>query len=247
MQAFQGEVCRELATLQSAAGLQPWIQFGEFLWWFFDWYPTADGNHHAGMAFYDAWTTAQAATALGRPLAYFDTINSDPSVNGYADANFLRERIKQHADAVRAVVLAAAPATQFELLYPYDVNYPVTNMFGIGGVLNNYVNFPAEFASQASSGLNRIKMESLSFGDQEHNFEKQKVSITFPFTPPQTWSRDAVAYLIAIDKGACAWQCEYLYANGLVAQVNFWAFDHFVLLSWPLPLPTAIQSRSFLM
>ncbi len=247
VQAYQAEVCKELATLQSAAGLQPWIQFGEFLWWFFDWYPTSGGNQHAGMAFYDAWTSAQAVTALARTLAYFDTINDDPSVNGYADANFLRELIKTHIDALRSVVLAAVPATHFELLYPYDVNYPVTNAFGIGGRLNHYVNFPAEFAAKAGSGLDRIKMESLSFGEQEHNFEKQKVSIAFPFTAPQSWPRDSVAYLVAIDNGTCAWQREYLYARDLVALVNFWAFDHFVLLSWPLPLPTAIQARSFLM
>ncbi|MGA3025874.1 MAG: hypothetical protein ABSF98_13985 [Bryobacteraceae bacterium] len=244
VQAYQAEVCKELAASQAAAGLPPWIQFGEFLWWYFDWYPTSSGNQHAGMAFYDAYTTAQASAALGRPLNYFDTINSDPSVNGFADANFLRERIKAHIDALRAAVLAATPATKFELLYPYDVNYPVTNSFGIGGRLNNYVNFPAEYTAKATSGLDRLKMEALSFSSQERNFDKIKISMTFPMTPPNAWTSDSVAWLVAWFNGGCPWQREYLLASGIVALVNFWAFDHLALLSWPLPLPTG-TSRSW--
>ena len=239
VQAYQAEACKELAAAQAAAGLQPWIQFGEFLWWFFDWYPAADGSqHHAGMAFYDAYTAEQAAASLGRPLAYFDTINSDPSMNNYADANWLRERIKSHIDGLRAPVLAATPGTKFELLYPYDVNYPVTNSFGIGGALNHYVNFPAEFAAPATSGLDRIKMEALSSGSQERNFDKIKAAIMFPLLPPNSWARDSVAWLVAWFNGGCPWQREYLLASGIVSIVNFWAFDHLALLSWPLPLPT---------
>jgi hypothetical protein len=238
VQSFQAEVCKELAASQAAAGLAPWIQFGEFLWWYFDWYPAPAGNHHAGMAFYDAYTTAQAQAALGRPLNYFDTINDDPSINGYADANFLRERIKAHIDALRAAVLAATPATKFELLYPYDVNYPTTNAFGIGGKLNNYVNFPAEYAARATSGLDRLKMEALSFSSQERNLDKIKVAMTFPMTPPNAWTSDSAAWLVAWFNGGCPWTREYLLATGIVSLANFWAFDHLALLSWPLPLPT---------
>ena len=244
VQSFQAEVCKELAASQAAAGLPPWIQFGEFLWWYFDWYPAPSGNQHAGMAFYDAYTTAQALAALGRPLNYFDTINDDPSINGYADANFLRERIKAHIDALRAAVLAATPATKFELLYPYDVNYPVTNAFGIGGKLNNYVNFPAEYTAKATSGLDRLKMEALSFSSQERNFDKLKTSMTFPMTLPNAWTADSVAWLAAWFNGGCPWTREYLLASGIVSLVNFWAFDHLALLSWPLPLPTG-TSRSW--
>lgn len=35
MTAFQQQVYAAMAALQSAAGLTPWLQFGEFLWWFF--------------------------------------------------------------------------------------------------------------------------------------------------------------------------------------------------------------------
>ncbi len=33
--SFQGSAFTAIAELQSAAGLTPWLQFGEFLWWFF--------------------------------------------------------------------------------------------------------------------------------------------------------------------------------------------------------------------
>ena len=35
MTAFQEQVYTAMAALQSAAGLTPWLQYGEFLWWFF--------------------------------------------------------------------------------------------------------------------------------------------------------------------------------------------------------------------
>jgi hypothetical protein len=241
VQTYQAEVCKELAASQAAAGLTPWIQFGEFLWWYFDWYTNSSGGEqHAGMAFYDSYTTAQASSALGRPLSYFDTINSDPSVNDYADANFLRETIKTHIDGLRTAILTATPGTQFELLYPYDVTYPVTNAFGIGGRLNNYVNFPAEYSAQSTSGLDRIKMEALSFGSQERNLAKIKASIMFPMTSPNTWPAGSLAWLVAWFNGGCPWTSEWLQARGLVSLVNFWALDHLTLNSWPLPLPAGV-------
>src|SRR5207248_685766 len=35
MTEFQKSAYAVIAGLQSAAGLTPWLQFGEFLWWFF--------------------------------------------------------------------------------------------------------------------------------------------------------------------------------------------------------------------
>ena len=238
VQAYQAEVCKELAALQAAAGLPPWIQFGEFLWWYFDWYPTPNGNQHAGMAFYDAYTTAQAAAALGRPLNYFDTINDDPSVNGFADANFLREthqsahRRASYRDSRRHTCDEVRAAVSVRRQLPGD------ERFGIGGRLNNYVNFPAEYTAKSTSGLDRIKMEALSFGSQERNFDKLKASIVFPMTAPNSWTSDSVAWLVAWFNGGCPWTREYLLASGFVSLVNFWAFDHLALLSWPLPLPS---------
>jgi len=107
-----------MAALLAAAGLPVRLQFGEVLWWF--------QANASGMAFYDAETAAAAVTALGRALATFHTPNDDPSVNGHADTNFLRARLKAYVDAIRTYVLAGYPAAQFELLWPMDVNDPDT-------------------------------------------------------------------------------------------------------------------------
>ncbi|MDE3199194.1 MAG: hypothetical protein KGN84_22785, partial [Acidobacteriota bacterium] len=50
--AYQKSVYRNIAQLQSAAGLTPSVQFGEFLWWYF--------AGPGGMAFYDDETMAAA-------------------------------------------------------------------------------------------------------------------------------------------------------------------------------------------
>jgi len=83
-----------------------------------------------------------------------------------------------------------------------------------------------------------LKIESLSFGAQERNIDKQKVSITFPWTAPNTWAKEDTAYLFPIFNGGCPWVREYLFAkNNNSPLLNMWAWDHIVLLSWPLPLP----------
>jgi hypothetical protein len=89
-----------------AAGLEARLQFGEVLWWFF---PNA-----SGMAFYDAYTTDAFQTTHGHPLHQFLTPNDDPSVNGHVDADFLRQTVRDHVNAIRAHVLASHPNAKFE-------------------------------------------------------------------------------------------------------------------------------------
>ena len=79
---YLASVYAEMGALMAAAGLTPRLQFGEVLWWYI--------IGASGMGFYDADTTAAAQATLGRALHTFLTSNDDPSVNGYADANFLR-------------------------------------------------------------------------------------------------------------------------------------------------------------
>jgi hypothetical protein len=105
-----------MAGLMLAAGLTPKLQFGEILWWF--------QANAAGMAFYDADTKAAAQVALGQAMATFHTPNDDPSVNSYADANFLRTRLYNYVAAIQSYVLAQCSSAIFELLWPMDVNDP---------------------------------------------------------------------------------------------------------------------------
>ncbi len=113
-----------------------------------------------GMAFYDADTAAAAATALGRALATFSYPTDNPSVNSYADANFLRGLIYAHATAIATFVKTTYLIAQFEVLWPYDVNHPApTTMARLGGQLNRYVNLPSQWQTLSGSGLNRLKVD----------------------------------------------------------------------------------------
>jgi hypothetical protein len=315
MTAYQRSVFRTMAGLQSAAGLTPWLQFGEFLWWFFSsmaqpvgycaftdpisigvaqphgmqtgdrvvvtgvggctaangtWTITVIDDTHftipasangawtvgtgqvrgGSMAYYDAVTSAAARAILGRPLFKFTCQDDDPTINGGADAKFLAAQLKAHVDAIRTEVLAQYPDAKFEILYPNDVNNPVCYsgenvQYPQGGRLNAAVNLPSEWKTKAASGLDRFKVEALSWGAQYLNLDLAEQAINFASTPNLSWDVSDIAYLVPWFNGTCPWPYEFhaACARGL-AIINFWAYDHLALMSWPLPLPAPTR-RSF--
>jgi hypothetical protein len=306
---YQKSVYTTMAGLQNAAGLTPWLQFGEFLWWFFSsmsqsvgycaytdpisiglaqphglktgdrvvisgvqgctaangtWTVTKTDDTHftipmpanaawvagtgqvrgGSMAYYDAATAAAAQTALGRSLYTFTCQDDDPSVNNGADVQFLAGQLKTHADAIRTAVLAQYPNAKFELLYPNDVNNPVcyagaNSVAPQGGRLNAAVNLPAEWMTKASSGLDRFKVEALSWGNQYLNLDLANQAIVFALTAPMGWDLADVAYLIPWNNGTCPWPAEFQSASTRgISLINLWAYDHLAMMSWPLPFPT---------
>jgi len=134
-----GQAHSAMAGLRLAAGLVPKLQFGEILWWF-----QADSS---GMAFGDADTQAAAQSALGRALATFHTPNDDPSINSYADANFLRARLFNYVAAIQSYVLSQCSSAVFELLWPMDVNDPDNCK------LLRYINLPSQWTARSASGF----------------------------------------------------------------------------------------------
>lgn len=225
---YQKAVYLELAGLQATAGLTPYIQFGEFLWWFFTNYnPTT--NPTGGMACYDTETSALAATTLGRPLYVFRRPTDDPTVNSSADAVFLRNRLRDHIAALRTHILATHSTAKFELLYPYDVNHPSpAGVHQLGGALNFFINFPFEFRNKTGSGLDTLKMEALDFGAWSRSLDLSRTAIEFPID--LGWPKDSLRYLVPVFRGGSAWEKEYMEAKGLgIPVINFWAFDHFNL------------------
>jgi hypothetical protein len=316
MTAFQQSVFTEMAGLQAAAGLTPWLQFGEFLWWFFSsmeqsiisltgssaliiglaaahkmstgdrvvvslvqgctaangtWTITviddltfsipvaANGAWVAGtgqvnggsMAYYDPVTKAAAQSALGRPLYQFTCQNDDPTVNGGADTAFLAGQLKAHVDAIRTSVLAQYPTAKFEVLYPNDVNNPVCLLgFGSlgpqGGRMNAAVNLPSQWLTQATSGLDRFKVEALSWAANYLNADLSHQAVVFALTAPMAWDTSNVAYLVPWFNGTCPWPREFSLASSRGIQlINLWAYDHLALMSWPIPLPGALQRTFF--
>ena len=316
--AYLAYCYKQAAGVLAAAGLTPWLQFGEILWWFFSCTMSlpvsgfasvrgigsngqpadiievqtsaahgfitgqnailagtglCDGTHviividsthftivlvwpggtpaaagtvsGGGMAYYDAWAQAAATTALGRALASFATQDDDPTVNSSADANWLAGAIKAHIDAIRAAVLASYSGAKFELLYPQDVNaatcyYTPDVPYPQGGQLNHAVNFPPAYQAMAGSGLNRLKMEGLSWGSTYRNLAQAKVAMTFPEMSPNTWALANTAYLVPWFNGGCPWTLEYLASLQVgIPLIVMWAGDQMVLFSWPLPLPVS--------
>ena len=219
MRAYQQSMFDCIADLQNAAGIIPNFQLGEYLWWFF--------SSAAGMAYYDPETAAAAQTAFGRPLHVFRGPNDDATVNGSADALFLRGRLRDHVSAIIAHVRSRYPNAVTEVLFAYDVNYPVPNtdeLGSLGGALNRFINFPAEWGSHTTAGFDRLKMEALAFGSRFRNLNLAKAAIEFPLS--QDWPIAQIRYLVPIFTHSSAWQKEVAMAAGVrIPIINLWAFD----------------------
>jgi hypothetical protein len=241
MRQYQISVLTCLAGLMNDAGITPEIQLGEFLWWFF----TNRQGSTGGMAYYDAETTAAAQAALGRPLAVFRTPDDDPmAVNGGADARFLQSRLNEHVTAIITGVRAAYPNAIFEVLFPYDVNYPVpAGIHSLGGKLNSFVNLPVQWKKKETAAFDRLKTEALDFGAWSRDLNLSSEAIRFPGT--LGWPRDSVRHLVPIFQPGYAWQKELSVAYAECPAVNLWAWDHICLLNVPVA-PNA-QGRSALM
>ena len=168
VETYMASVYAEMAGLMAAAGITPRLQFGEVLWWYI--------VGASGMGFYDADTTTAALASLGRALDVFNTANDDPSVNGYADSNFLRARLGNYVAAVQAAVRAQVPAAQFELLWPLDVNDPTTCR------LLHYVNLPPAWQARAGSGFDTFLCEGFQYAGVDFNLDKAQACASYPFS-----------------------------------------------------------------
>jgi len=237
MLAYQKSVYRAIAALQAAAGLTPSVQYGEFLWWYF--------SGPGGMGYYDDETMSAAQTALGRPLHIFQTPNDDPTVNGSADAIFLRNRLRDHVAALVADIRSAYPTALCEVLWPYDVNYPspvpVDNPT-VGGKLNRFVNLPTEWQTQPASGLTTMKVEALAFASTMRDLDLAREAINL--FPLFGWPVTSLRYLAPVFGTATPWGRELALALGAGIQTNnLWAFDHICLYNLQVPEPT-LERRS---
>ncbi len=226
MADYQKQVFLAIADLMAAEQLVPDLQFGEFCWWYF--------ANPAGMAFYDDETAAAALAALGRPLHVFLGPDDDAGVNGGADATFLRNRLRDHAAAIRDYVRASHPAARFEVLFPYDVNHPVpAGVHSLGGRLNRYVNFPAEWEQKATSGFDRLKTEALDFG--AWSLDLNLVLSAMRFALGLSWPKDSLRHLLPVFRPGYPWEKECLAALGEgFSAATLWAFDHVSLFGLPL-------------
>lgn len=228
---YQKRVYEQTAEIMAAAGLPVLLQFGEFLWWFF--------SNGSGMAFYDDYTKQAALARLGRPLAMFLTPDDDPSVNGYADANFLAALLENHCREIRDHVRSRFPDSRFELLLALDVNAPrPSGRYNLGGRLNHAVNIPASFRSPGAAPFDLLKIEALNFGAWSFDLNLARAAMRW-YRVDASWPRQSVRYNVPVFRGAAPWEREYWEAaKEGIPQIMLWAFDHICLFSLPGGEPT---------
>lgn len=212
--AFWQQVYCDMADIMSAAGLVPYLQFGEVEWWF--------NAAPSGMPFYDAYTESAFQTAKGRPLGIIPSQNASPS-DFPDECAFLPTLIGEFTNAVMAFVRTTYPNARFESLYPVDTN---------DTPLNKIVNYPAAYWTPAT--LNCLKTENFIYtGDRD--LDKARESIELPgqlgFPPSQS------SHLVGIGDYTTPWLKERGLAieNGVESVVLF-ALDQFCLIGYPAPL-----------
>jgi hypothetical protein len=212
---FWKPVYREMAEIMAAAGLVPYVQFGEVQWWYFR-------DQRSGMPYYDAYTQAEFASRYGRQLATI--LDHLVSPEQYPDeAAFLPTLIGEFTDEVTAYVKAALPACRIEVLYPLDVNEPAWN---------RAVNYPSSAWTPAA--LSCLKTESFNY-TYSRDLNRCLVSIREPgvrgFAPQNS------AHLIGLSDTLAPWRKEASLARAEgVESVVLFALDQFCLIGYP-PAP----------
>lgn len=230
-QSYMAQAHAAMTGLMQAAGLTPRLQFGEVGWWF--------QANASGMAFYDADTQAAAQSALGRALATFHTPNDDPSINSYADANFLRTRLYNYVAAIQSAVLAQCPTTVFELLWPMDVNDPDHCK------LLRYINLPPQWTERAGSGFDTFLVEGYQYPGINHDLDRTTRCAQYPWKE-LAWDQAHCRYLMGLYYDTWPWLREFVNVTRLgLPAIKIWAYDHLCLFAWPVPLPTT-DDRSFI-
>ena len=222
---FWKQVYLDAAALQAAAGLQPYLQFGEVQWWYFP--NDGLGGAFSGMPFYDAWTAAEFEAAYGRPMTVFTDNTADPAA--YPDeAAFLPRLIGNFTDAIMAFVRAAYADARFEVLYPLDVNQHD---------FNRAINYPATQWTAAT--LDCLKTEGFGFTLQR-NLDKSEQTMRlsgFPEFPAAQRS-----HLIGVGDATTAWLKEARFAQGNAYEnVVLFALDQMCLIGYNLPLPETFR------
>jgi len=224
--AFWQQVYLDMANVMSAAGVQPYLQFGEVQWWYFcpptdpangNWIPVTNG----GMPFYDAYTTSTFQAQYGRAMHVFTDPSNNPAPYPQESA-FLPGLIGQFTAAIMAFVRQVYPNAQFEVLYPPDTN---------DAPLTRVMNLPAQWRP---ANLNCLKTENFTYtGDYDLN--KALAAIDLPmqlgFTPADS------AHLVGIGNYMTPWAKESRIAKEFkLGSVVLFALDQCCLIGYGLPL-----------
>jgi hypothetical protein len=223
--AFWQQVYLDMATVQTAAGLTPYLQFGEVQWWYFP----DDGS---GMPFYDAYTTTTFQAQYGQAMAVITSNTVDPTTVPQ-EAVFLPSLIGAFTAQIRSFVRAAYATCRFEVLYPPDVNaFPLTSV----------INYPSTDWTPAN--LNCLKTESFTY-TAERDLDLSLVSMNFANSYGFTLSERS--HLVGVSDPSTAWlkEARLAEAEGFESVVLF-ALDQICLVGYELPLSTGMHRSAHL-
>ena len=217
---FWQEVYKDMAAVLVAAGLIPYLQFGEVQWWYF----TGDGS---GMPFYDAYTTSTFLAQYGRPITVITTNTVDPQTIPQ-EAAFLPGLIGAFTSQIRSFVRSTYPTCRFEVLYPIDVN---------NTPLNQVINYPTTDWTPAN--LNCLKTEGFTY-TAERNIDLAMTTISAGTA--RGFPSSQRSYLVGVSDSSTSWvkEARLAEAQGLESVVLF-ALDQVCLIGYPLPLSTGLR------
>lgn len=208
------QVYLDIAALQSAAGLVPYLQSGEVQWWYFS-------STNVSMPFYDAYTQQQFTATYGVPMQDILTNTANPA--SYPnEVAFLPLLIGAYTYAIRTALRQAYPGCRYEVLYPTDTN---------DTPLNTLINYPSN--DWTPQNLTCLKTESFGFTsgyDLVNCTMSMNTSAVKGFTNPQR------AHLVGISDAWSAWlkEVDIAQSQGLETVVLF-ALDQYCLIGYPPP------------
>jgi len=222
--AFWQQVYLDMANVMAAAGVTPYLQFGEIEWWYF-----ADS---ASMPFYDAYTQSAFQTAYGRAMQAIASQNADPAAY-QQECAFLAGLIGTFTQAIMSFVRQSHANAQFEVLYPPDVN---------NTALNKLINFPA--AAWTPAALACLKTENFTYtGDRNLDLARQSIGLPMSLGFPAGKS----SHLVGISDYTTPWDKERRLALGAgLESVVLFALDQFCLVGYGLPLGQGARRGGFM-
>ncbi len=223
---FWQQVYLDMATVLTAAGLTPYLQFGEVQWWYFPNVSAISGGV-SGMPFYDAYTTSTFQSQFGRAMAVITSNTEDPTTIPQ-EAAFLPGLIGSFTAQIRTFVRSTYPSCRFEVLYPPDVN---------AFALTSVINYPTNDWTPAN--LTCLKTESFTYTyDRNLDMSVQSMNSvnSLGFTPSQR------SHLVGVSDPSTAWlkEARLAEANGFESVVLF-ALDQMCLVGYSLPLSRGMR------
>ncbi len=229
--AFWQEVYAEMAAIQAAAGLTPFLQFGEVQWWYFPYngLVSTDPDYlsYDGMPFYDAWAQAQFLTEFGRAMTTFTTNTEDPSASP-DEISFLRTVLGNFTASIMSYVRTTQASCRFEVLYPTDVN---------ATAFNSAFNFPPTAWTPAALTILKTECFGYTLGRDLNQCEASidfGASLGFPVSQR--------SHLVGVGDSTTAWLKEAQIAEGKgLESVVLFALDQYCLIGYETPLPSSLR------